>query len=78
VDRRFPSSLQDAARRSGWLAGRSNFLLATSKPMTAAIDDRTAYVSRRDGDGLATILRQSRSEATDLVTATRASHETAE
>jgi hypothetical protein len=51
-----PSSLQDAARRSGWLGGPSNFLLATSKPMTAAMDDRTAYVSRRDGDGLANIL----------------------
>jgi hypothetical protein len=53
-----PTSLQDAARRSGWLAGPSNFLLATSKPMTAAIDDRTAYVSRRDGDGLANIVLQ--------------------
>jgi hypothetical protein len=54
-----PSSLQDAARRSGWLAGPSNFLLATSKPMTAAMDDRTAYVSRRDGDGLTNILPRS-------------------
>jgi hypothetical protein len=58
-----PASLQDAARRSGWLAGPSNFLLATSKPMTAAMDDRTAYVSRRDGDGLATILPSSGSGA---------------
>jgi hypothetical protein len=53
-----PSSLQDAARRAGWLAGPSNFLLATSKQMTAVMDDRTAYVSRRDGDGLANILSQ--------------------
>jgi hypothetical protein len=53
-----PSSLQDAARRSGWLAGPSNFLFGTTKPLTAVTDDRTAYVSRRDGDGLATILRQ--------------------
>jgi hypothetical protein len=53
-----PSSLQEAARRSGWLAGPSNFLLATSKPMTAAMDDRTAYVSRRDGDGLANLVPQ--------------------
>jgi hypothetical protein len=53
-----PSSLRDAARRSGWLAGPSNFLLATSKPMAAAMDDRTAYVSRRDGDGLANIVSQ--------------------
>jgi hypothetical protein len=73
-----PSLLQDAARRSGWLAGPSNFLLATSKPMTAAIDDRTAYVSRRDGDGLATILPQSRSEATDLVNGVRAGYGSAE
>jgi hypothetical protein len=51
-----PSSLQEAARRAGWLAGPSNFRLATSKAMTAAVDDRTAYVSRRDGDGLATII----------------------
>jgi hypothetical protein len=50
-----PSSLQQAAGRSGWLAGPSNFLLATSKPMTAAMNDRTAYVSRRDGDGLTNI-----------------------
>jgi hypothetical protein len=71
------SSLQDAARRSGWLAGPSNFLFATTKPMTAAMDDRTAYVSRRDGDGLATILRPSFGEAPDLMTATRAGHDTA-
>jgi hypothetical protein len=54
-----PSSLQDAARCSAWFVGPSNFLLATSKAMTAALDDRTTYVSRRDGDGLTNIVSQS-------------------
>ena len=43
--------LQAHARRAGWLSGPSNYLVATSKALSAELDD-SAYITRRDGDGL--------------------------
>jgi len=37
---------------AGWRSGPSNFLVATSKALSADIDWERAYITRRDGDGL--------------------------
>ncbi|HEX4931554.1 MAG TPA: hypothetical protein VFV33_00145 [Gemmatimonadaceae bacterium] len=43
---------QAALRRAGFLTFRSNYLLATSKALSAVMQDETSLVSRQDGDGL--------------------------
>jgi hypothetical protein len=39
-------------RAAGFLSYTSNYLLATSKALSAAMDDDSAFVTRQDGDGL--------------------------
>jgi len=48
---------QDAVRAAGFLSYRSNYLLATSKALSAAMRDETSLVSRQDGDGLVNMRR---------------------
>jgi hypothetical protein len=43
----------DSCAAAGWRQGPSNYLFATSRALTSRIDDATAYVTRRDGDGIA-------------------------
>lgn len=44
--------LRDACAAAGWRQGPSNFLFATSRALTAAVQADTVYITRRDGDGL--------------------------
>ena len=44
--------LRESCQAAGWRSAPSNFLVATSKALTAAFDADTAYITRRDGDGL--------------------------
>lgn len=44
--------LQAACIEAGWRAAPSNYLLATSRALSAVLTPETAYVTRRDGDGL--------------------------
>jgi hypothetical protein len=44
--------LQDACTTAGWRSAPSNFLVATSPAMKEVFRAETAYVTRRDGDGL--------------------------
>jgi hypothetical protein len=48
--------LQDDCRAAGWREAPSNFLIATSPALSAGVDERTAYVTRRDGDGLTNLM----------------------
>jgi hypothetical protein len=41
-----------ALRNVGFIPYASNYLIASSKPLTAAMSDATSLVSRQDGDGL--------------------------
>jgi hypothetical protein len=44
--------LQEACTAAGWRNAASNFLVATSPAMKDVFRPETAYVTRRDGDGL--------------------------
>ena len=44
--------LRESCAAAGWRQGPSNFLLGTSPALSRLIDLPTAYVTRRDGDGL--------------------------
>jgi hypothetical protein len=44
--------LRESCREAGWRGGPSNFLVATSRALTERYDPPSAYVTRRDGDGL--------------------------
>jgi hypothetical protein len=46
------AGLQQACLAAGWRGGPSNYLLATSKALSSKLIDDSAYVTRRDGDGL--------------------------
>jgi hypothetical protein len=52
--------LQESAVAAGWRRGPSNYLLGTSPALSAAFDGFTAYVTRRDGDGLTHLLGDDR------------------
>jgi len=44
--------LGESCLAAGWRQGPSNFLVATSPALNKSFDGSTAYVTRRDGDGL--------------------------
>lgn len=44
--------LQKSCVEAGWRQGPSNYLIATSRALSAVLTPETAYVTRRDGDGL--------------------------
>jgi hypothetical protein len=44
--------LRDSCTAAGWRQGPSNYLMATSRVLTERFDEATAYITRRDGDGL--------------------------
>ncbi|HXE81306.1 MAG TPA: hypothetical protein VNK41_11175 [Vicinamibacterales bacterium] len=44
--------LQEACAAAGWRRGPSNYVLAVSPALAGSFDAATAYVTRRDGDGL--------------------------
>ncbi len=47
--------LQESCRAAGWRPGPSNFLVAASRALGKACHDERAYLTRRDGDGLANL-----------------------
>jgi hypothetical protein len=49
-------TLQQACLDAGWRRGPSNFLLGTSKALSNESEPDSAYVTRRDGDGLVNLL----------------------
>lgn len=44
--------VREACANAGWRSSASNFLVATSRALSAEYDVDTSYVTRRDGDGL--------------------------
>jgi hypothetical protein len=44
--------LRDACADAGWRSSGSNFLVATSRALSAEYDADASYLTRRDGDGL--------------------------
>jgi len=48
--------LQAGCIGAGWRAGPSNFLFATSPALSAGLQLPTAYLTRRDGDGLVNLI----------------------
>jgi hypothetical protein len=49
-------ALRESCAAAGWRQGPSNFLLATSRALSENLDIDTAYVTRRDGDGLVNLV----------------------
>lgn len=52
VSNQLHEETRTALRRVGFISYASNYLIATSKPLTGAMNDATSLVSRQDGDGL--------------------------
>jgi hypothetical protein len=52
VSNQLHEETQNALRSVGFIPYASNYLIASSKPLTAAMNDATSLVSRQDGDGL--------------------------
>jgi hypothetical protein len=52
VSNQLHAETQTALRSVGFIRYTSNYLIASSKPLTAAMNDATSLVSRQDGDGL--------------------------
>ena len=44
--------VRNSCAAAGWRQGPSNYLFATSRALTARIDEASVYVTRRDGDGI--------------------------
>ncbi|MDB4916794.1 MAG: hypothetical protein JWM95_4438 [Gemmatimonadetes bacterium] len=52
VSNQLQAEAQEALRAAGFLAYGSNFLMASSKVLSAAMNDDSSFVTRQDGDGL--------------------------
>jgi hypothetical protein len=52
VSNQLHRELQEALARAGFVRYSSNFLLATSSALSAAMRDESSLISRQDGDGL--------------------------
>ena len=48
--------MQESCAAAGWREGPSNFLMATSPKLSETFEPETAYVTRRDGDGLVNLV----------------------
>jgi hypothetical protein len=56
VSNQLQAETQKGLRAAGFLSYGSNYLFASSKELSAAVEDATAMVSRQDGDGLTNLL----------------------
>ena len=52
VSNQMSAEAQQGLRAAGFIPYRSNYLFASSKALTLAMNDATGFVSRQDGDGL--------------------------
>lgn len=63
VSNQLSDETQHAMKDAGFLSYTSNYLFASSKALSAVVNDSTAFVTRQDGDGLVN-LRSSASAGT--------------